>query len=163
MKRALIYFIIIFAFFSNCQKKAIEPQNYFEAAVNNTSDSYKLKEAFIEKGITNISVISELDGLKKSIIITVNSDKPGKFHQYFDYKTGVSLSECGLVYEVQQSNDDRTPKYFKSIEGNVEIIEVNQRKGIISGFYNFRINSLSGFTSPDQIKGKFINLSIKRD
>ncbi len=162
MKNAFLYLIIILTVFTNCQKKAIEPQNYFEAAINNTSDSYKLKEAFIEKGITKISVISELDELTRSIMITINSDKPGKFHQYFDYKTGVSLSECGLVYEIHESNDLKNPKYFKSIEGTVEILEVNQRKGIISGNYNFRINSLSGFTSPDQIRGKFINLNIKQ-
>jgi len=161
-QRLIIFFISIVFVFGNCQKKEIEPQNYFDAVVNNSSERLKPIEAYVDKGITEIKVGEIIDGLSRSIIINVNSDKPGKYVQKYDYKTGVSMSECGLVYEIQD-REDNIPKYFKSIEGNIEITEINSRKRTISGTYNFRINSLSDNNTQNSIKGKFINISFKKD
>jgi hypothetical protein len=157
------YLLLFMMVFSNCQKKQIEPQNYFDATINNKSEQLRLAEANVERGITVITVAQDVENLSKTIVITINSDKPGRYHQYFDYKTGVSMSECGLNYEISEKNDVKNPKFFKSIEGNVEITDINFRKKMISGTYNFRINSLSEKNIPNSIKGKFINISFKRD
>jgi hypothetical protein len=159
----IVYISFILMVFGNCQKKQIEPQNYFDATINNKSEQLKLSDAYISKGITEIKVYREDENLSKSIIITINSDKIGRYHQYFDYKTGVSMSECGLNYEIHEKEDVKNPKYFKSNEGQVEITDINFRKRMISGTYNFRINSLSEKNIPNSIKGKFINIPFKRD
>ncbi len=147
--------------FSNCEKKQIEPQNYFEVNVNNNSELFKPKEASVEKGITEITACDEIENTTRTIVITVNTDAPGKYHQYFDYKTGVSRSQCGLIYELLENADDKAPVYFKSIEGQVEITDINHRKKLISGFYRFKIRSLSDMNIPNSIKGTFINISYK--
>ncbi len=161
-QRLILIVLSMILFFGNCQKKEIEPQNYFDAVVNNSSERLKPIEAYVDKGITEITVGEIIDGLSRTIRINVNSDKPGKYIQKYDYKTGVSMSECGLVYEIQNLQDN-TPKYFKSIEGQLEITEINSHRRTISGTYNFRINSLSDNNTQNSIKGKFINISFKKD
>jgi hypothetical protein len=157
------YLLIIVLLLANCGKTQIEPMNYFDATINNRTEQLKLTEAQVENGITEITVSDDTDNHTKTILITINSDKIGRFHQYYDYKTGVSMSECWLNYEIHEKDDLKNPNYFKSIEGQVELTDINSRKKTISGNYNFRINSLSEKNIPNFIKGKFINVSFKRN
>lgn len=164
MKINTIIFLVflIFGFiFSGCEKKGIEPDNYFETEINNLQKKFSPVNATIEKGITIISTEQNEKNTKKSIIITINSDKVGNYEQTFDYKTGVSVSQCALTYKILTKEEISNPSFFISFEGNVKITEIDRRKKQISGTYLFKLNSVPDDDKPYVIKGKFVKLSYK--
>jgi len=163
MMRLLRY--IIFSFFVltfgiiGCQKENISPDNYFETKINNSDKVFKPETATILRGITIIAAHDSKVNSKKAIIITVNGDKTGKYKQTFDYKTGVSISQCSLSYKIISKEEEKSPTFFTSYEGNVEISDIDKKNKMISGEYNFKLYSVPDDNKPYVIKGKFINLS----
>ncbi|MCF6366046.1 MAG: DUF6252 family protein [Bacteroidales bacterium] len=160
--RFILYSFIVFSFgIIGCRKGEISPDNFFETKINNSEKVFKPESATILKGITIIAAHDSKVNSKKAIIITVNGDKVGKYKQTFDYKTGVSVSQCSLSYKIISKEEESSPTFFTSYEGKVEITGLDRKNKLISGEYNFKLYSVPDDNKPYVIKGKFINLSYR--
>lgn len=159
LKNIILSFFILSFVIIGCEKENISPDNFLETKINNTVKVFKPENASIAKGITVISAFDSKVNSKKAIIITVKGDEIGKYKQTFDYKTGVSVSQCGLSYKIISKNKEALPTFFTSYEGNVEITDLNRKNKMISGKYSFKLYSVPDNNKPYVIKGKFINLS----
>ncbi len=158
--RNLIFSFFILSFgIIGCEKENISPDNFFETKINNSEKAFKSESATISKGITVIPAFDSKVNSKKAIIITIKGDEKGKYKQTFDYKTGVSISQCGLSYKIISKEKEALPTFFTSYEGNVEITDKDRKNKMISGTYSFKLYSVPDDNKPYVIKGKFINLS----
>ncbi|MCD4793180.1 MAG: hypothetical protein K8R54_08120 [Bacteroidales bacterium] len=153
----ILFFSIVFVF--GCRKNDIAPENYFEIKINNINKNFVVYETTIDKGITIIAAHETNDNSKKSIIITINADDIGSYKQTFDYKTGVSISQCGLTYKIISKEIETSPSFFMSYEGEVEITEIDRKNCHISGSYDFKLYSVPDNNQPYNISGKFIRTS----
>lgn len=164
MKTLRIFLILVLFIsftFIGCEKTDIEPDNYFETEINSLDKKFKSVEAIIDKGITIINAQEVETNSIKTVVLTINTDEIGNFKQTFDYKTGVSISECGLSYKIISKDDESGSTFFISYEGSVSITEIDRRKKQITGSYIFKLNSIPNSEKPYIIKGKFIKLSYK--
>lgn len=160
----IIKFIIFLLFLSSvfvsgCRKNDIAPENYFETKINKVNKNFIIDKTTINKGITIISAHQTSNNSKKSIIITVNADEIGSYKQTFDYKTGVSISQCGLTYKIISKENDISPTFFMSYEGEIEITEIDRKNQHITGTYDFKLYSVPDNNQPYNISGKFIRTS----
>ena len=155
-----IVFIIITVTFG-CRKNDIAPENYFETKINEVSKDFFVDEASMNKGITIIAANEITDVSRKTIIITINADEVGTYKQTFDYKTGVSISQCGLTYKIITKQTEDTPTFFMSYEGEVELSEIDMKNGHITGTYNFVLHSVPEDSKPYRISGRFIRTSFR--
>ena len=153
----ILFLSILFVF--GCRKNDIAPENYFETKINNVNKSFRIDEITIDKGITVIAAHEIINNSKKSIIITINADDVGSFKQTFDYKTGVSISQCGLVYKIISKENEISPTFFMSYEGEVKITEIDRKNHHITGSYDFKLYSVPDNNQPYNISGKFIRTS----
>ena len=153
----ILFISIVFVF--GCRKNDIAPENYFEIKINNINKNFVVYETTIDKGITIIAAHETSDNSKKSIIITINADNVGSYKQTFDYKTGVSISQCGLTYKIISKEIETSPSFFISYEGEVEITEIDRKNRHISGSYDFKLYSVPDKNQPYNITGKFIRTS----
>lgn len=160
LKNIFILFTIIAIGIVGCQKNTIVPDNYFETKINNSTEVFIPKNANISKGITIIAALDKQKDSRKSIVISINGDQIGSYKQTFDYKTGVSVSQCGLSYKIISKIKDNSPSFFSSYEGFVEIEELDREAKNISGTYNFKLNSVPNTNKPYFISGKFVKLSF---
>ena len=157
----ILYFIFFGTIFIACEKKNIEPENIFESQINNINQAFEASEITQKNGITVILSHLADDNFVKTIKVTINSDESGSYKQTYDYKTGVSVSECSLNYTIVNKKDTTAPLIFTSLEGNVYISEKNRRKKQISGSYIFKLNSFPQVDKPYYIKGKFIKVKYE--
>ena len=159
-KNIFIIFLTISVGLVGCQKDSFSPDNYFETNINNSEKVFVPENANISKGITIIAALDTKKDSKKAIVITINGDQIGKYKQTFDYKTGVSVSQCGLTYKIISKLIETTPTFYSSYEGNVEITEIDNENKKISGNYNFKLHSIPDNDKPYVIAGQFIKLSF---
>jgi len=158
-KNIIILFAVLTIGLVGCKKNIITPDNYFETTINNASETFVPEKANITKGITIIAAINKKNNSKKAIVITINGDKIGNYKQTFDYKTGVSVSQCGLSYKTISKLDESSPTFFSSYEGAVEIEELDRDNKNITGTYSFKLSSIPNNNKPYFISGKFVKLS----
>ncbi len=159
-KNIFIIFLTISVGLVGCQKDSFSPDNYFETNINNSEKVFVPENANISKGITIIAALETKKDSKKAIVITINGDQIGKYKQTFDYKTGVSVSQCGLSYKIISKVIETTPTFYSSYEGSVEITEIDMENKNISGSYNFKLHSIPNNDKPYIIAGQFIKLSF---
>jgi len=159
-KNIIVFFIIVTIGLIGCQKDSIVPDNYFETSINNDEKVFVPENANISKGITILAALDSKENSKKAIVITINGDQIGKYKQTFDYKTGVSVSQCGLSYKIISKIIETSPSFYSSYEGNVEITEIDMDNKNISGNYNFKLHSVPDNNKPYVITGKFIKLNF---
>lgn len=143
-----------------CQKDNIVPENYFETHINNDKKVFIPQTANVSKGITIIAALDKKENSKKAIVITINGDQVGKYKQTFDYKTGVSVSQCGLTFKTISKDKEVNENFYSSYNGTVEITDIDTDNKKISGTYNFKLYSVPGNNKPYSISGKFIKLSF---
>ena len=93
------------------------------------------------------------------MIITVRGTNEGIYKQEYDYKTQVSVTQCGLTYKIISKAKRKRPEYYVSYEGSVKIDEINRNKKKITGSYKFILRSIPDTKKTEKIEGKFINLS----
>lgn len=144
-----------------CRKNDIVPENYFETEINDVSRDFFFDEASINKGIIIIAANEISDDSRKSLIITIKAEEIGSYKQTFDYKTGVSISQCGLSYKILTKENQESPTIYTSHEGEVEITEIDRKNKHISGNYNFILYSIPKDTNPYRISGRFIKTSFR--
>ena len=160
-KYSIVLSLILLTALFGCRKNDIAPENYFETKINNISKDFFVDEVSINKGITIIAANEISDESRKTILITINADEAGTYKQTFDYKTGVSISQCSLTYKVITKENEESPGFFTSYEGEVEITEIDRKNEHISGYYNFVLYSVPNDNKPYQISGRFIRTSYK--
>ncbi len=156
----LIFAIFAFGLFG-CEKNNFAPENYFETNINNQEFNFEPQTAIISKGITIIGAHETKDNSKKAIVISINGDRIGNYKQTFDYKTGVSVSQCGLGYKILSKSEETMPNFYTSYEGNVKISEIDRKNKNISGSYNFKLYSIPNNNKSYIINGTFIKLDYK--
>jgi len=139
----IVIFIVSILSLVGCQKKVFVPQT-----------------ANISKGITIIAALDKKENSKKAIVITINGDQIGKYKQTFDYKTGVSVSQCGLTFKTISKDKNISENFYSSYNGTVEITDIDTDNKKISGTYNFKLYSVPDNNKPYTISGKFIKLSF---
>lgn len=161
LKIFILVFIFVGSVFIGCEKTGIEPGNYMKTEINNLDKIFKPAEATISKGITIINARETEANSIKSIVLTINADEIGNFKQTFDYKTGVSISECSLTYKILSNKEEMSPTFFISFEGSVNFTEIDRRNKQITGSYFFKLNSVPNSEKPYIIKGKFVKLSFR--
>jgi len=146
----------------SCQKDELQAKQYFDASIDNVVKTLSPDNVNINKGITILAGYLNDKDAKSAVVITINGNKAGKYRQIYDYKTGVSVTECGLTYKVM-SRKVRTgdADYFVSYEGDVVIDEINYDKKLLSGSYSFKVRSIPDTQKKQEINGKFINVSFK--
>jgi len=157
------HIFIVFLLFSlaivGCQKENIVPENYFETRINNADKVFVPQNANIAKGITIIAAIDKKKNSQKTIVISINGDQVGNYKQTFDYKTGVSVSQCGLSFKTISKEKEIDASFYSSYQGNVEISDIDRENKNITGTYNFKLYSVPDNNKPYTISGKFIKLS----
>jgi len=153
-----ILFVVLTLGIVGCQKENIVPENYFETKINNAEKIFVPQNANISKGITIIAAIDKKENSKKTIVISINGDHVGNYKQTFDYKTGVSVSQCGLSFKTMSKEKEINPNFYSSYQGNVEITDIDRDNKNISGTYNFKLYSVPDNNKPYTISGKFIKL-----
>jgi len=159
--RKFITFIVFLStvLIFGCRKNDIAPENYFETKINNINKNFIVEQTTINKGITIIAAHETGNNSRKSIIITINADHVGSYKQTFDYKTGVSISQCGLTYKIISKENEISPTFFMSYEGEVNITEIDRKNCNISGSYDFKLYSVPNNNKPYNIAGKFLRTS----
>jgi len=166
MKRVIIiisaFVLALVVTLYSCQKDELQAKHYFEASINNSVKKLSPDNVSINKGITILAGYLNDKDVKSAVVITINGNKPGKYRQIYDYKTGVSVTECGLTYKVLsrkiRSGDS---DYFVSFEGDVVIEEIDYDKKLLTGSYAFKVRSIPDTQKKQEINGKFINVSFK--
>lgn len=142
----------------SCQKQEVTPTEFFNAKINNSETLLNYKQINISKGITILAGYSSVKDDKSIIIITVHGDKEGSYKQEYDYKTGVSVTQCGLTHKVLSK---QSSEYYTSYEGTVVISDIDKENKKISGSYTFKVRSIPDNKNVKEIKGKFSNLKFK--
>jgi len=155
--KILFLSLITITIFS-CQKQEVAPSEFFNAKINNSETLLTNKQINISKGITIIAGYNSNKEDKSIIIITVHGDKEGSYKQEYDYKTGVSVTQCGLTHKTISKKQNG---YFTSYEGKVTISKIDKENKKISGHYTFKVRSIPDSKNVKEIKGKFTNLSYK--
>ncbi len=155
-----IIFLALSLAIVGCQKENIVPENYFETKINDAEKVFVPQNANIAKGITIIAAIDKKDNSQKTIVISINGDQVGSYKQTFDYKTGVSISQCGLSYKTISKDKNTDTNFYSSYQGKVEISDIDLKNKKISGTYNFKLYSVPDNNKPYTISGKFIKLSF---
>lgn len=153
--------IVSFAFFS-CEKEVINPEGLFETNINNVDIKLSPKSATIDKGVISLNAYSSKNNEISTLVITVKGDQENSYNQEYDYKTGVSVTQCGLTYKIFSKNSNGEPEYYVSYEGFVKITSVDRHRNTVSGKYNFIVRSIPDKSNTRQtIKGSFVNIPIK--
>ena len=147
----------------SCQKQEVQPTNFFNAHFSNKTEK-KLSnvDVSIRKGITILAGNSTNKDDKEIIIITIRGEKEGTYKQEFDYKTSVSVTQCGLTNKIISSSIKNEAQYYSSYEGKVVIDKVDTKSKTITGHYNFKLRAIFDKENTKQVKGKFINLKYKK-
>lgn len=147
----------------SCGKDDLEANEYFDTKINKEQvKNLEPDKINVKRGITSIAGYVNDDDLKVAVVITVQGDKPGKYRQVYDYKTGVSVTECGLTYKVlSRKKASKSSDYFVSYEGAVIIDKIDAEKKTMSGSYEFKVRSIPDKKNEHLINGKFVNLSFK--
>ncbi len=161
IKLSILFIISIFLFvIYSCNKDELQANPHFEAQINNELKTLSPKVS-VNRGIVILAGYLDKKDLEGAVVITVKGDKTGKYRQVYDYKTGVSVTECGLTYKaLSRSKQKNASGYYVSYEGNVIIDKINYNKRIISGSYNFKVRSVPDKKNEESISGKFINISF---
>ncbi len=159
-KIILIAFILIYNF--SCEKDEIKPQSLFETKINEADKKLSPSKAIIDKGIISISAFQVKQNIKSALVITVKGDKESLYEQEYDYKTGVSITQCGLTYKIFSRTPNIEPEYYVSYEGFVKITSIDGKRNTISGEYEFRVRSIPDKNNTKQvIKGSFVDIPLK--
>lgn len=157
--KIFIVFLLFALAIVGCQKENIVPENYFETKINNANKIFVPQNANIAKGITIIAAIDKKENSQKTIVISINGDNVGEYKQTFDYKTGVSVSQCGLTFKTISKEKTTNSNFYNSYQGTVEITDIDRENKNISGNYNFKLYSVPENNKPYTISGKFIKLA----
>jgi|GEM_PF-1659274 hypothetical protein len=153
----ILFVIFLIIFFDNCQKDRLISKNIIETEINNVKNEFELKKIVVEKRIIAIDISELKKNYVNFISITVNGDDEKKYVQSFDYKTGISLSECSLNYKILPKNNDKSSMFYASYEGFVKIKEISKRKRQISIEYDFRLFAVPNDYKTYTIKGSITN------
>ncbi len=156
----LLLFLLSVGLFS-CQKtENIQPEPSFDAQIGKNKFLLHTDKITVSKGIT-ILVGSEVDNTSRStMIITVRGVNEGVYKQEYDYKTRVSVAQCGMTYKIMTKSASDSPQFFISYEGSVTISDIDRDKNSITGSYSFRIKSIPEAGKIEEIKGEFVNVSF---
>ena len=162
--KLVILFSVISAFFliNSCQKDDFQADNLFQASVNNESKSLSADNVSVKRGVSSIAGYLNDESTDGVLILTIKGDKPGRYRQVYDYKTGVSITECGLNYKIlSRKIPSDESNYYVSFEGEVIIDKIDFDSKLMSGSYSFKMRSIPDRQKEQIISGKFINVRFK--
>ncbi|MEA2042426.1 MAG: hypothetical protein U9N85_07725 [Bacteroidota bacterium] len=159
IKPLLVLFVLLFSF--SCDKGSIFSENYFSVKINQVSGEFEPYNVKVQNGAIVLAAKLVDNSRTESVVITVKGDRPGKYKQIFDYKTGVSVTSCGLSYKITQKGSKGEPGYFTSYEGEVEISDIDYSAEELSGSYTFLVKSFEKDSVINEVKGEFLNVDFQ--
>jgi len=153
---ALYILCLLFGLIScegNTEQEIITPT--LQATINAEFQHFEKKKAELKEGFITIlsSEHSTNDGAN-TFMITVNGNKPGDYVQSYDPRTGVSITQCRMVYRMNKTNE---LTYYISFEGKVKLAEIDYVNKTINGSFQFRLRN--GNTNAIEVEnGTFNNI-----
>jgi len=154
----LIFSALLFFSLFSCRKNSMKPLNFIELHQNNNKENVIFKNAVFDKGTFEINFSVFKNQTNELLKLKINGNTPDKYVQIFDYKTGVTVSQCSLTSNIIDSSSD-TVKYMNSYEGKVIITETDIKNHLISGTFSFKIKTNNIIEEEEITKGKFIRVS----
>ena len=156
-----LFIILIIPLITSCGKDSMVTDDYFSVHINSITGEYEPHSVKIDNGITIIAGRLQDEKRTESVVITVKGDRAGEYKQVFDYKTGVSVTSCGLTYKIVDKLKLEEATYYNSYEGIVLISEIDGSTHQISGSYKFLVSSIDNDTTVHEIKGEFLNVEYQ--